>query len=227
MAARAPENQDFSLRERQPLAFLELRQTGSCMFEIREMDLDEDEPGDYFRRIKAVFVDIPCVRGPDVSVNARLTLLRSTVRTRAHRAGDSRYARAEGAEGAEDKRFRDDPGGLDHIVTSSGVNDTGMFEPNLNDETWLPFEGAGIISTWRLELPLETNHFDRASLSDVKLRILYTSRAGGDSARTAGARGSGSDSADRPQPVMFDLKSWAPDEWHRFVQGGEDGISSI
>ena len=22
---------------------------------------------------------------------------------------------------------------------------------------------------------------------------------------------------------MFDLKSWAPDEWHQFIQGGEDG----
>ncbi len=212
----------FSLRERQPLAFLELRQTGSCVFEIREMDLDEDEPGDYFRRIKVVFVDTPCVRGSDVSVNARLTLLRSTVRTRAHRAADSRYARAEGAEGAEDKRFRDAPGG-DHIVTSSGVNDAGLFEPNLNDETWLPFEGAGVVSTWRLDLPLETNHFVRATLSDVKLRILYTSRAGGDSARTAALKARATILADRPQPVMFDLKSWAPDEWHRFIQGGEDG----
>jgi len=213
----------FSLRERQPLAFLEVRQTGSCMFEIREMDLDEDEPGDYFRRIKAVFVDIPCVRGPDVSVNARLTLLRSTVRMRAHRAGDSRYPRAEGAEGAEDERFRDVPGGIDHIVTSSGVNDAGVFEPNLNDETWLPFEGAGVVSTWRLDLPLETNHFDRATLSDVKLRILYTSRAGSNAARAAAFEARAANLADRPQPVMFDLKSWAPDEWQRFLQGGEDG----
>ena len=213
----------FSLRDCQPLAFLELRQTGKCMFEIRELHLDEDEPGDYFRRIKAVFVDIPCVRGPDVSVNARLTLLRSTVRTRAHRAADSRYARTEGADGTEDKRFRDDPGGPDHIVTSSGVNDAGMFEPNLNDETWLPFEGAGVISTWRLELPIETNHFDRASLSDVKLRILYTSRAGGEAARTAALEARATTLSERPQPIMFDLKTWTPDEWHRFLQGGDDG----
>lgn len=213
----------FSLRDRQPLAFLDLQNTGSCVFEIRETDIDEDEPGDYFRRIKAIFVDIPCVRGPDVSVNARLTLLRSSFRTRAHRTSDSRYARAEGAEGAKDQRFRNDPGGLDHIVTSSGVNDAGMFEPNLNDERWLPFEGAGVISTWRLDLPLETNCFDRLSLSDIKLRIFYTSRAGGDTARTAALDNMADILSERPQPVLIDFKTWYPDSWHQFIQGSDDG----
>ncbi len=213
----------FSLYRRQPLAFIDLRETGSCVFEIVEMDLDEDEPGDYFRRIKAVFVDIPCVRGPDVSVNARLTLLRSTVRTQSHRATDPYYPREEGSDGIEDKRFRDDPGGVDHIVTSSGVNDAGLHEANLADETRLPFEGAGVISTWCLELPLETNLFDRASLSDVKLRILYTGRAGAEPARAAALDARRATMADRPKPVMFDLGTKAPDEWHRFVHGGVDG----
>jgi hypothetical protein len=207
----------FSLRDRVPTAFLELRQAGECVFQIREQDLDEDEPGDYFRRIKAVFVDIPCVRGPDVSVNARLTLLGSAVRTRAHRASDARYAREGGAGGAEDARFRDDPGGFEHIVTSGGVNDGGRFEASLRDDTWLPFEGSGALSTWRLELPLETNHFPRASVSDVKLRVLYTSRAGGDVAKTAALEARAAFLSERPQPVMFDLTTWASDEWHRFV----------
>lgn len=173
----------FSLADRRPLEFLELRQTGSCVIRILEHEFDEDEPGDYFRRIKQVSVSIPCVVGPDVSVNARLTLLRSEVRTKPHSTGN--YARAEGLDGANDDRFRDYSGGTDHIVTSTGVNDTGQFDTGLGGDRLLPFEGAGVISTWQIDLPRETNHFDRASLADVKLRILYTARDGGDAARTA------------------------------------------
>jgi hypothetical protein len=212
----------FSLRDRSPLAFLELRQSGECVFEIREHDLDEDEPGDYFRRIKAVFADIPCVCGPDVTVNARLTLLRSSLRTRAYRAGDPQYARASGAGGAEDSRFRDDPGTLDHVVTSSGVNDCGRFEANLRDDGWLPFEGSGVLSLWRLDLPLETNHFDRASLADVKLRVLYTSRAGGDAAKVAAIEARAAVLSERPQPILIDLMTSAADAWHRFVSSKTD-----
>ncbi|MBA3494224.1 MAG: hypothetical protein H0T87_08970 [Gammaproteobacteria bacterium] len=39
------------------------------------------------------------------------------------------------------------------MVTSSGQDDSGLFETNLRDEPYLPFEGAGVISTWRLEMP--------------------------------------------------------------------------
>ena len=34
-------------------------------------------------------------------------------------------------------------------------NDSGLFEPNLRDERYLPFEGCGAISSWCLELPKE------------------------------------------------------------------------
>ncbi|MCX9012551.1 MAG: neuraminidase-like domain-containing protein [Candidatus Methanoperedens sp.] len=173
----------FSLADRRPLDFLELRQRGTCVIRILEHELDEDEPGDYFRRIKQVSVSIPCVVGPDVSVNARLTLLRSEVRIKQYLTG--KYARDEGPDGASDESFRDYSGGADHIVTSTGVNDTGQFDTGLGGDRLLPFEGAGVISTWQIDLPVETNHFDRASLADVKLRILYTARDGGDAARKA------------------------------------------
>ena len=53
----------------------------------------------------------------------------------------------------DDDRFVDYFGATDVIVTSGGTNDSGMFETNLRDERFLPFEGAGAISTWNLSLP--------------------------------------------------------------------------
>jgi len=53
----------------------------------------------------------------------------------------------------DDIRFVDYFGATDVIITSSGTNDSGMFETNLRDERFLPFEGAGAISTWTLTLP--------------------------------------------------------------------------
>jgi hypothetical protein len=54
-----------------------------------------------------------------------------------------------------------------------------LFELNLRDERFLPFEGAGAISTWRLEIPNDVPQFDFESISDVVLHIRYTCREAG------------------------------------------------
>ena len=54
-----------------------------------------------------------------------------------------------------------------------------MFELNFNDPRYLPFEGAGAISSWRLELPSTIRPFDYATISDVVIHISYTARDGG------------------------------------------------
>jgi hypothetical protein len=107
-----------------------------------------DGPGHYFRRIKTVALSIPCVTGPYVSVNCTLTLLKSSIR-KTQVLRDGFYAR----EDAEDDRFNDYFGSLQSIVTSSAQNDSGMFETNLRDERYLPFENSGVESEWQLELP--------------------------------------------------------------------------
>jgi Tc toxin complex TcA C-terminal TcB-binding domain len=78
-----------------------------------------------------------------------------------------------------DIRFRTNLGAVQTIVTSGGINDTGMFETSLRDERFLPFEGAGAISTWRLELPTDTNAFKRETLTDFVIQMRYTAREGG------------------------------------------------
>lgn len=164
-----------SLARLDPMALLRLKATGSCEVSIPEWLFDMDAPGHFMRRIKGVAVSIPCVLGPYTGVHCTLSLLRSSVRV-SPVLGDAGYARAPDGT---DERFRDTFGAVESIVTSSGTNDSGMFEVNLNGERHLPFEGAGAVSTWRLQLPVDLPQFDIASVSDVVLHVRYTAREAG------------------------------------------------
>jgi Tc toxin complex TcA C-terminal TcB-binding domain len=165
-----------SLRMLDPLALLALRATGRCTVSLPEALFDMDGPGHYFRRIKNVAVTIPCVVGPYASVNCTLTLTKSSIRKSPQLAAGE-YARASNGDDAE--RFSDYFGSTQSIVTSTGQNDSGLFETNLRDERYLPFEGAGAISTWELSLPVEAAQFDPDTVSDVVLHLRYTAREGG------------------------------------------------
>jgi hypothetical protein len=80
--------------------------------------------------------------------------------------------------GSEDTRFVDYYGTIQQIVTSSGTN-SGLFETNLRDERFLPFEGTGAVSTWKLELPAAFRRFDYNTIADVILHMRYTARQAG------------------------------------------------
>ena len=168
-----------SVLELDPLAVIRLRRTGRTTVRLSEAAFDMDGPGHYFRRIKSVALTIPSVTGPYVSVNCTLSLLKSSIRTSpVLRDGD--YAR----EDADDDRFSDYLGGIRSVATSSAQNDSGLFETNLRDERYLPFENAGAISEWSLELPADPSSgdplpFDYDTISDVILHVRYTAREGG------------------------------------------------
>ena len=68
---------------------------------------------------------------------------------------------------------------LQAVATSNAQNDSGLFELNFRDERYLPFEGAGVMSRWRIELPAEFRQFDYDTISDAVLHIKYTAREGG------------------------------------------------
>ena len=127
-----------SLLQVDPLALVSLRETGRCTFRLPEELFDMDGPGHYMRRIKNVALTVPCVAGPFASINCTLTLQKSSIRTTPSAADD--YARAP----EEDGRFSDYFGSVQSIVTSSAQNDGGLFETNLRDERFLPFENAGV-----------------------------------------------------------------------------------
>ena len=163
-----------SLMQLDPVALLHLKETGQCEVSLPEALLDLDFPGHYLRRIKSVSLTIPCVTGPYSSVPCTLTLLKHSVRQSNNASGN--YTRDLEND---DLRFIDSFGAIQSIVTSSAQNDSGLFETNLRDERYLPFEGAGVISNWRLELPATFRPFDYSTISDVILHIRYTARDGG------------------------------------------------
>jgi len=203
-----------SLLQVAPLALLELRATGSCVVSLPEEIFDLDAPGHYFRRLKSVALSIPAVTGPYTSLNCTLTLLSSSIRA-SSAAGDHGYAR----QGAEDPRFSDYHGSIQAVVTSSGQNDSGLFEANLRDERYLPFELSGAVSQWRLDLPADVRQFDFDSITDVILHVRYTAREGGEILKS-GAVTNLKTQIDKAQTVgsvrLFSVRHEFPSEWARF-----------
>ncbi|QGM47134.1 toxin [Methylocystis heyeri] len=205
-----------SLRQLDPLALIQLRVTGSCTVAIPEWLYDRDCPGHYMRRIKTVALSIPSVVGPYSSVNCTLSLLASSVRVSPLLANGA-YGRDPAQD---DPRFVDYFGATDVVVTSGASNDSGMFEANLHDERFLPFEGAGAIGTWRLALPPELRSFDYSTISDSILHIRYTARQGGDplgATATKELKKLFADQARSPQALILNLKYDFPTEWAAFV----------
>jgi hypothetical protein len=214
-----------SLRQLSPLALLTLKATGVCEVRVPEWLFDLDGAGHYMRRIKTASVSIPSVSGPYTSVSCTLTLLASSVR-RSPALPDGDYARHPG----DDDRFVDYFGGTQSIVTSTGTSDDGMFETNLRDERVLPFEGAGAVSTWRLELPAEFRQFDYDTIADVVLTLRYTARQGGAELKRRAVEHIESLAGEADQAglaLLFSLKHDFPGEWHRFVTGDADFQTSV
>lgn len=171
-----------SLAQLDPMALLQLRATGACDISIPEAFFDLGCPGHYMRRIKQVKLSIPAVAGPYTSVACTLSLLRSSLRTTATGATGESYARK-----GDDARFVDYAGVIQAVVTSDGREDSGVFDSSARDERFLPFEGAGAISAWRLELPRDFRQFDYDTISDVILHLHYTAREGGGALRQGAA----------------------------------------
>jgi hypothetical protein len=209
-----------SLRQLDPRALLLMRTTGTCTVSVPEWLYDRDCPGHYMRRIKSVALSIPCVVGPNASVTCSLTLQKSTVRVSPLVA--SGYARDTDDP---DDRFVDSMGSTDAIVTSTATNDAGMFETNLRDERFLPFEGTGAVGTWRLTLPPQVRSFDYMTISDVILHVRYTARDGGAHLATLATKELSqalSDVSTSALTILFSLRHDFPSEWAAFVSGTGD-----
>jgi hypothetical protein len=206
----------ISLVSLNPLALIALKETGQCELDLPEALFDLDYPGHFMRRIKSVSLTIPCVTGSYTNVNCTLTLLSN--KTRIQPIPDN--------YGEEDERqFVVNFTSLQSIATSSAQNDSGLFELNFRDERYLPFEGAGVISRWRIELSgkwedLDLPQFDFNTITDVVLHLRYCARNGGDLLRrsaiehlrdllsTEGEQSSFS--------RLFSIRHEFPSEWHHF-----------
>ncbi len=160
----------ISLRRLDPLALARFQATGECWFDVPEALFDLDCPGHYFRRIQSVAVTVACVGGPAAEVNVRLTL------TESKRRDEPDTEEALQTDGAT---------GTTAIVTSHGQEDTGLFQTDLKDPRYLPFERRGVISTWNLAFANTTiPQLDWSEVTDVILNLRYTARDGGSSFRS-------------------------------------------
>jgi len=204
-----------SLLQVAPLALVQLRATGSCLVSLPEELFDLDGPGLYFRRIKSVAVTIPCVTGPYTGVNCTLSLQNSFIR------GSSQIS---GSGYADRKNLSANYGTIQAVVTSSGQGDSGLFETNLRDERYLPFEYSGVISQWQLQLPAnpmngEPCQFDFDTITDVILHVRYTAREGGETLRSAAVANLQKQIANA-QTVgsvrLFSIRHEFPGEWAKF-----------
>ena len=182
----------ISLALTSPVQLVMLRETGQCTIRLDEALFDYDHPGQYFRRLRSVAVTIPCVTGPYSGVNATLTLTSAMVRVQ-QPGGDPTKFHLQSASSppVDTNNVVYSPltaPGASVIATSSGQSDAGLFDVNLRDERWLPFEGQGAISNWNLALDRQDNNFDFSTITDVVLHIRYTARGGGDPATAAFVR---------------------------------------
>ncbi|MPZ29475.1 MAG: hypothetical protein GEV13_00500 [Rhodospirillales bacterium] len=197
-----------SLVQLDPLALLQLRQHASCEVDIPEVLYDLDFPGHYMRRIKSVSLTLPCVTGPYTGVSCTLTLLRHSVRTLP----------------SLNEPVQETLGAVQAIATSSGQNDSGLFQLDFRDERYLPFERAGAVSRWRLDLPSQFRQFDYDTITDAILHISYTARDGGAAFRSAVEL----QLQDRLESVisagemegltqLFSARHDFPNQWHQFL----------
>jgi receptor-binding and translocation channel-forming TcA subunit of Tc toxin len=158
-----PIRQTISLAERYPFLFEnQLRTTGVMEFETRMDDFDSYYPGTYAGRIEAVEVEVEGIV-PVAGISGTLT-----------NSGISTYRRPSLFPPGSAKKFR---------VQSRETLVLSDFNPRqdaivaTSDQRQLKvFEGAGVASSWRLELPRGVNDIDYTSLTDVRLTFTYKAR---------------------------------------------------
>jgi hypothetical protein len=215
-----------SLRQIDPFALLTLRETGTCEFVLPEVLFDMDYPGHYMRRIKSVALTVPCVVGPYTTLNCTLRMTEHTFRTSP--IVGSGYTRDTENP---DNRFSMVNVPITSIAVSTGQNDSGVFELNFKDERYIPFEGAGAISKWRIDLPKEFYQFDYYTISDIVMHIRYTSLEGGDKLRSS-ASASVQNYIKSVDDLMqkeglfaaFDLKYDFPNEWYKAIDNADPTV---
>jgi len=147
-----PIKHTVSLAERYPFLFeTGFRNTGRIEFELRLDDLDKVYPGTYARRLETVELEVEGVL-PAGGVHGTLT-----------NAGISRYR----TEDINNLKVRIQP--KETIVLSEyRVRNDALIFPADPRQLKL-FEGAGVESTWVVELPRFSNDLDYRAISDIRL----------------------------------------------------------
>ncbi|MEV1238908.1 hemopexin repeat-containing protein [Nonomuraea sp. NPDC049750] len=198
-----------------PLALLALRGERRCEFALTEALFDRDFPGHFRRRIRTLSVSFLGADGP-LGVYATLTQLDSKTVL----AADPKAVKfLLDPKGAPPDTLRPDWRSGQQIALSDieeYKENNGLFELRLDDDRYLPFEGTGAVSRWRLQLSGPAP----AGLSDVVVTVKYSADQGGEVFANA-VKGMLKPYA---SARYFDVASEFPDEWAQFQEGEDDQL---
>ncbi|MBO1349467.1 MAG: hypothetical protein EBE86_019695 [Hormoscilla sp. GUM202] len=205
----------ISLLQLDPQALDDLKTKGSCNFSFDEALFDFDFSSHYCRQIKTISISIPAVVGPYQNINATLTQTSNEVLIKADAEAVKWLLTGDGDK-PNTGTLRQDLRVSEQIAISKGVNDSGMFVLNFQDERYLPFEGTGAISDWRLEMPKSTNRFDFDSITDVIITLSYTALQGGSTIYNAVKETLTTFAGKR----LFSLAQQFSSAWYQFMNPG-------
>jgi hypothetical protein len=186
----------FSLARFAPVEFARFRETGVLVIGTPQSLFDRDFPGHYLRLVKRVRTSVIALIPPTDGIRATLSA-----------TGTSRVV--IGGDTFRSVVVRRDP----EIVGLSSPRDaTGLFElvPDSQPELLLPFEGSGVDTVWRFELPKAANQFDYSTIADVLLTLEYTALNSFDYRQQVIQTLDQDLSLDRP----FSFRQQFPDQWY-------------
>ncbi len=208
-----------SLLELDPLAYVRLILEGSCEFSLTESLYDYDFPGHYRRQIKTISVSFGVEEG--VFINATLTQLNNRVIL------DPDVKAVKYLLDPKDQppvSIRTNWKAHQQIALSHVDEfepNNGMFELRFDSERYLPFEGTGAVSNWRLELNGKRGSFNPKEITDVVVTVKYSARQGGEAFANA-VKG-------MLKPYIaahyLDVTAEFPNEWDEFISGDGDELS--
>jgi hypothetical protein len=160
-----PLKQTISLAQQYAYLFeTQLRKTGTMQFETRIEDFDVYYPGTYAGRIDAVEVEVDGIV-PVTGLSGALT-----------NSGISSYRLPSSAVTAGTIGLKYRVQSKETLILSDyAVRQDALLSPQDQRQMRI-FEGAGVASSWTLEVPKAINDIDFGALTDVRLTFYYKAR---------------------------------------------------
>ena len=209
---------EISLMELDPMALLQLKTKGVCEFDLSEALFDYDFQGHYCRQVKTI--SLAFAMGDGKTVMATLSQLN-------HKTVLEPDAKAVkyllDPKGDQPLSIRNDWKARQQVAlshTDDYQENNGLFELYFQDERYLPFEGTGAVSRWRLELNGKKGSYDINSLLDVTVKLKYTAEQGG-TAFADSVRG-----MLKPYTAAryFNIADEFRGDWNTFMNGDENEL---
>ena len=204
-------SKNISLLELDPVALLNLKSKGVCEFAFTEALFDYDFPGHYCRQIKTISLTFNAGKGQ--TVMATLTQLNhKTILEADSKAVKFLLNPKDQPPLSIRSNWRANQQiALSHVEDYETNN--GLFELRFDDERYLPFEGTGAVSNWRLELNGKKGSYNVNELLDITINLKYTAEQGGQAFAKA-VKG-----MLKPYPTvrLFNMNDDFPNQWKEFL----------